>query len=335
MMSLDELYLKGPVIAVERNPSDIWQVTSISGNAVETGFFPTCETFDLISVIRDEDHDLITRKLGAAVMQKRTEVVMRYRVFNHSLVRWVEDHCMLTYHDDGALLSAGSLLWISTLPLEWHLLRNGAETWNSLNSTVRHDMLNQLTAVLGYLELSQDMISDPTLKDFFEKELNAAERIREKLIFTREYQKIGLYDFEWVKLSSLITEAAGEAGCSRLSLLLSFNLEISLFVDKTFKQAIVKILENIPTHAGNATEIKIQFQEKTSGGVLIIEDNGKGIPAEQKHRLFDLGFGSGDGFGLFLAEEELKVFGIGITESGEPGKCARFELTIPGEIFHC
>ncbi len=332
MITIDNLYQKGPVIALLRNPSDIWRISSASENAEKMGISSDGGS-DLIAAIPEEDRDLVTRKLGAAIMQKRSEVTMRYRIRNPSGIQWVEDLCRLTYNPDGSVESAGSLLWASTLPLEWHLLGKGVDAWNTLNSKVRHDMLNQLTAILGYLELSQDLITDPMLEDFFGKEQNAAERIREKLIFTREYQKIGLLEFEWTKLASLFTEAVGEAGCSRLPVHMAIPADLQIFSDKTFKQAVVKILENIPEHASNATGIEISFQKTEDGGSIIIEDDGPGIPAEQKKRIFELGFGSGDGFGLFLAERELAVFGVNITETGIPGKSTRFELTIPAEIL--
>jgi len=332
MTSLDELYQKGPVVALLRNPADLWRIETSSENSFRLGI-QYDEGFNLITVIHEEEQDLVTRKLGAAVMQKRSEVTMRYRIRSQGRIQWVEDLCSLTYHPDGSVASAGSLLWTSTLPLEWHLLSRGVEAWNTLNSKIRHDMLNQLTAILGYLELSQDLITDSTLEDFCGKEQNAAERIREKLIFTREYQKIGLLEYGWVNLGPLLNEAVGEAGCSRLPIDVSVPVNLQLFIDKTFKQAIVKILENIPEHAPDATRIQISFQNDASGGTILIEDNGPGIVEELKKRIFDLGFGTGDGFGLFLAEKELAVFGIGITETGVPGSSARFELTIPAEIL--
>jgi two-component sensor histidine kinase len=332
MNTIDDLYQKGPVIALLRNHADLWRITSTSENAVKFGI-PSHGEFDLITVIQEEDKDLITRKLGAAVMQKRDEVTMRYRLHHPAGVQWVEDQCCLTYNPDGSVESAGSLLWTSTLPLEWRLLGKGANAWNMVSSKIRHDMLNQLTAILGYLELSQDLITDPMLEDFFGKEQNAAERIREKLIFTREYQKIGQLEFEWTKLASLFTEAIGEAGCSRLPVQNTIQPNIKIFIDKTFKQAVIKILENIPNHATSVTEIQISFQKSETGGIIIIEDDGTGIPSDQKKRIFELGFGSGDGFGLFLAEQELAVFGIKISETGIPGKCTRFELSLPAEIL--
>lgn len=332
MYTINDLYQNGPVIALLRNPADLWRIISSSENAKRFGI-SSHDEFDLIKIIQEEDKDLITRKLGAAVMQKRDEVTMRYRICHPSGVQWVEDQCCLTYNPDGTVESAGSLLWTSTLPLEWRLLGKGANTWNMLSSKIRHDMLNQLTAILGYLELSQDLIKDPMLEDFFGKEQNAAERIREKLIFTREYQKIGQLEFEWTKLAALFNEAIGEAGCSRLPVQNTIPQNLKIFIDKTFKQAVIKILENIPTHATSATELQISFIKTETGGTIIIEDDGPGIPAEQKKRIFELGFGSGDGFGLFLADQELAVFGIKISETGTPGKCTRFELSLPAELL--
>ena len=37
--------------------------------------------------------------------------------------------------------------------------------------------------------------------------------------------------------------------------------------------------------------------------------------------------------GLFIAKEILEITGIGITETGEPGTGARFEILIPNDKF--
>jgi signal transduction histidine kinase len=45
--------------------------------------------------------------------------------------------------------------------------------------------------------------------------------------------------------------------------------------------------------------------------------------------LFTKGFGKHTGLGLYLSREILSITGITITENGEPGKGARFEMTVP------
>lgn len=332
MSAFDNLYKSGPVVAIIRDPVSIWQVVSASESIIRVGIPLQSLPVDLLSYIVEEDHDLITRKLGAAIMQKRTEVVMRYRIKKDNQIKWVEDYCSLSYSPEDQVVACESLLWTTTLPLEWHLLSKSAEAWNLLNSKLRHDMLNQLTAILGYLELSSDMITDPMLLDFATKEQNAAERIREKLIFSREYQKIGLTESEWIKLSTLIPEVIGESGCSRFAVLTDID-DTRIFADKVLKQALIRIFENTSSHALQATEIKISFIRTPTGGTLIFEDNGPGIPNEQKQRIFDLGYGSGEGFGLFLAEKILAIFGITIVENGISGSGVRYELTIPGYVL--
>ena len=58
-------------------------------------------------------------------------------------------------------------------------------------------------------------------------------------------------------------------------------------------------------------------------------DQCTGIPAEEKSKIFDRGFGKNTGRGLFLTREILEITGITIKVTGEPGKGARFEMTVP------
>ena len=62
---------------------------------------------------------------------------------------------------------------------------------------------------------------------------------------------------------------------------------------------------------------------------IIWEDNGVGVPIDQKQRIFNRGFGSHTGLGLFLVKEVLSITGATIRETGEPGKGARFEIAVP------
>ncbi|MCX6689039.1 MAG: HAMP domain-containing sensor histidine kinase [Methanoregula sp.] len=75
--------------------------------------------------------------------------------------------------------------------------------------------------------------------------------------------------------------------------------------------------------------IRVSSQESATGLLIVCEDDGVGISAEDKKRLFTRGFGKNTGLGLFLSREILAITGITITENGNPGKGARFEITVP------
>ena len=67
--------------------------------------------------------------------------------------------------------------------------------------------------------------------------------------------------------------------------------------------------------------------------MITYEDNGTGIPAEDKEHIFGKGFGKHTGLGLFLTREILAITNITIRENGEPGKGVRFEILVPVDMY--
>jgi len=96
-------------------------------------------------------------------------------------------------------------------------------------------------------------------------------------------------------------------------------------IEKVFSN----LLDNTLRHGTGATRVHLSCEESGDVLRLIWEDDGCGIPADQKERIFERGVGGNTGFGLFLAREILAITGMTITETGEPGKGARFEMAVP------
>ena len=66
------------------------------------------------------------------------------------------------------------------------------------------------------------------------------------------------------------------------------------------------------------------------GATIFFEDDGVGILPEMKEQIFLRGEGPRASMrSLFFVREILDITGITITETGEPGKGARFEMTVP------
>jgi signal transduction histidine kinase len=77
------------------------------------------------------------------------------------------------------------------------------------------------------------------------------------------------------------------------------------------------------------TTIRFSLQGQDRDRIIVCEDDGGGVPAGDKEVIFQRGFGKNTGLGLSLSQAILKITSITITETGEPGKGARFEMTIP------
>ncbi len=85
---------------------------------------------------------------------------------------------------------------------------------------------------------------------------------------------------------------------------------------------------------GKITTIRFSVKESVDDQVIVCEDDGDGIGAEDKERIFDRGYGKKkDGLGLFLSREILAITGITIIENGTLGKGARFEIRVPKGMY--
>ena len=72
-----------------------------------------------------------------------------------------------------------------------------------VGSVTRHDVLNQLTAIVGYNELLGMMVEDPKFRNFLEKEKFALDKIRRQFAFAKDYQNIAVDPPRWQNIRNL------------------------------------------------------------------------------------------------------------------------------------
>jgi PAS domain S-box-containing protein len=212
------------------------------------------------------------------------------------------------------------------------ILHKTNEKLNLMNSITRHDILNQLTLILGYLELMQEKYPDPQLQKYIEADLRAARTIQKQILFTKEYQDIGSQSPKWFNLNSVILSAA--AGLSLSPITLSVDCrQFEIYADPLLEKVFYTLLENAIRHGKKVTDIVFSCCEQENGLVVIYKDNGEGIPAAHKDDIFHQKYFQHTGYGLFLTQTILNITGISIRENGEPGKGARFEILVPKEVY--
>ncbi len=209
-------------------------------------------------------------------------------------------------------------------------LRQANRKLNLLSGITRHDIRNQLMALNAYIDLSIDAIDKPAeLKDFFARELKITDVLAEQIRFTKDYEDLGVKSPVLQDVGALVRYAGAELPMGNVRLDIHCpGLEI--FADPLLEKVFYNLIDNSLHYGGNAmTIIRVTAREDGDSLRIIYEDDGAGITVEDKTQLFAKGFGRHTGLGLFLSREILSITGITITETGEPGKGARFEITVP------
>jgi len=197
-----------------------------------------------------------------------------------------------------------------------------------LSSITRHDIINQMMVLDGYLEIASEKSKDPSLSRCLEKMGRSSENVKRQIQFTKEYQEIGVMAPKWFSADTKATES--------MELLHSRNIELvnevgnlEFLADPLAEKIPYNLIDNSIRYGEHVTRIRIYTEPAGDSMKFIIEDDGIGISYEDKKYLFQKGFGKHTGFGLFLSKEILAITGMTITENGIPGKGARFEITIP------
>jgi len=155
--------------------------------------------------------------------------------------------------------------------------------------------------------------------------------IQGSLRFAKTYQAMGMNEPKWQKVSFVLLNALSHLDFSRFERTISLE-GLEIYADPLLEKVFFNIMENILMHAKGATAVSIRFEEREKGIAILIDDNGPGIPAEDKERIFERGF-SGYASDLFLAREILSITGIAIAETGMQGAGARFEIFVPDGVY--
>ena len=197
-----------------------------------------------------------------------------------------------------------------------------------MDTITRHDTNNKLTVVQGYIELMREYTEDQVLQSYLRRQERAVCAIQDILAFTKAYRDLGLKEPSWQDVAAAIRNSAGLLELNAVTIYMDLA---GLFVlaDPLFEKVFYNLIENALQYGKKITRIQISADEREEGLVIIIEDDGVGIPDDQKERIFEPGVGENTGYGLFLVREILFMTRFSIREAGHAGAGARFEILIP------
>jgi PAS domain S-box-containing protein len=203
---------------------------------------------------------------------------------------------------------------------------------NLLNSVTRHDVDNQLTALFGFTELIEESVLDPQIQSYINFQKRAAETIQKQMAFTKDYQGLGVKAPLWQNVRRVILNANGNHDISKIAITIDIH-DIEIYADLLLEKVFFNLVDNVNRHGVNVTTLWMYGKETAEGFVIIVEDNGVGIPYEKKEGIFTRQYFTNTGFGLFLSREILAITGITIKETGEPDQGARFEILVPKGMY--
>lgn len=207
-------------------------------------------------------------------------------------------------------------------------LRLANEKLTVLGSITRHDALNRLAVVLGRLELMKQRTEDLAIRKQLEESLTSAQAAQSIIEFTGVYQNIGVTAPVWVNVEESFREAVREVDHDEVTV----GSEVPGFevlADDMFTKVLANLVDNSLRHGVHVRNVGLEHEIRDDFLVLVYTDDGVGLTEEEKTNLFRRGFGKHTGLGMYLSKEILKFTDLTISETGTPGKGARFEIAVP------
>ena len=198
-------------------------------------------------------------------------------------------------------------------------------------SITRHDLLNQLNSLQGYLELAtMDRHENPELAwSYIDKAVVILGQTVNTVKFTKEYQEIGIKTPIWQNCKNLVIKSLKHTSLHHVNLENHIPDDLEIYADPLIEKVFSNLIENAVRYGGKISKICIRFVKENGGSRIICEDDGDGVENHEKKKIFQYQYGKNTGQGLFLSREILSITGILIEETGVFNHGARFEILCP------
>lgn len=244
-------------------------------------------------------------------------------------------------HDDGeATLLANRITQAVAKSVYRHQLAEQRDTLEILNEIVRHDIRNALQLVVANADLLEGHVDEEgtTYRD------RILESTREAIEITNTARDItNTFDQSSTNQTSKNLRQTTEQALESVRAIHDDVVletdgaipEVTVRADETLDVVFRNLLTNAITHNDSSTpQITVSATTTETWASVRITDNGPGIPAEQRQRIFQKGYtGSescGSGLGLYLVKQILEQYGgtISVEETHTRGTTFVLELPI-------
>jgi PAS domain S-box-containing protein len=197
-----------------------------------------------------------------------------------------------------------------------------------ISNVTRHDLRNRLMGLQGYLRMVE-RATDPERRARYRHLINETTRAMEQILsFAADYERVGAQAPEWQRLDAVVRAALEEVELDGIRLELDVG-EIEVLADALLRKVFSNLMDNSLRYGETVTRLRVSVRPDGDALVVVYEDDGAGIPRDEKELIFWKGYGKNTGLGLYLTTQVLSITGIEIRETGTLGIGARFELRCP------
>jgi len=252
------------------------------------------------------------------------EPIINREEYLPSRERWSLTSKAPWYGDDGEIKGLVGATRVITERKEYEEeLQRQNERLEEFASVVSHDLRNPLNIVQGRIELARAEENGEHLDAAADALDRSLELIENLLALAREGEQV--QEMESVDLAEVVRECwltveTGEAT-------LDTETDLAIRADRSrLRQLLENLVGNAIEHGGT----RVTVGDVAGGTGFYVADDGPGIPADERDRVFGAGYSTtedGTGFGLNIVREIAEAHGwtVDVTEGAAGG--ARFEIT--------
>jgi signal transduction histidine kinase len=196
----------------------------------------------------------------------------------------------------------------------------------------RHDVRNKLSTISSNIYLLRKRYgSNPEMVRYLDS-IDSAVTLSNKLFdFTSLYEKIGAQEQTEIDVKKCFDEAVALFPNMNGIKVVNEAQGLTVIADSLLRQIFYNLVDNSLRHGKGVTEIRLRYAREQNRTKLYYEDNGVGVPPDNKHKIFAEHFttNGGTGLGMSAIKKIMEVYNWTIQETGAAGKGVRFEITIP------
>lgn len=201
---------------------------------------------------------------------------------------------------------------------------------NLLNMLTFQDIQTGIFSLVGFIHLAKNAGCSKEAEARLGKGEEILSSVRTSMDFVKKYQDLGISQPRWQNVNYVLINAISHIDFSKISR--TVDLEgLEIYADPLLEDVFLALMENVL--AVGATEVSIRYRKNAGNITILVRDNGPGVLTTEKEKIFEWGSKGRSGTSHFLAREILSVTEITITETGEAGSGACFEIVVSEGAF--